>query len=523
MLESSQPKPDPEVDAIDPIRVELLSTELPVHQVAKRGEEEIRILKRQRGGQVEARWSVDYNAKVGHPGQLAYRLDTWVIKRRLSALRRPFPRLVRIGDLREIARELNHGGDTNAVRRAFEQNATTFIRAKLAYRTTDGLVETLEGYFNRYTVFYRGHALPGGRRAETVYISLNDPYYGMVSSATVRPLDFAYMRRLSPAAQRFYELLSPRLFAAIRYGHESAWIRYSDYCQHAVQKRQGARRRMQTQMAHVQRPHLRSSYIEAVEYENAPADDGGPDWILRYRPGPRAREEYRRFNEERPGRLMTVRQAVRPVQPSEPMQRIVPGEVVGARTENRSAAESLASRFMARRHGGAQEAKPTEKQIRWAESILDALGNDVEAANTAVDLAGDEGRDDPKGFPSHLSGVIEGGYVARAIELRDEKRAAYLRRATASAEGERRARFEIWCDERAVGRVAQLDADTRPRIVDERLPELLHRYRYFLRAKSWPPEEVRVWAEPRILAEYGREGQPTYEDWCRQAQPPTLQ
>jgi hypothetical protein len=516
-------KPDLASDEIDPIRVELLSTELPVHQVAKRGEEEIRILKRPRGGQVEARWSVDYNPKVGRPGPLAYRLDTWVIKRRLSALRRPFPRLVRIGDLREIARELNHGGDTNAVRRAFEQNAATFIRAKIDYRTTDGREETLEGYFNRYTVFYRGHALPGGRRAETVYISLNDPYYEMVSSAIVRPLDFAYMRRLTPAAQRFYELLSPRLFAAIRYGHESAWIRYSDYCLHAVQKRQGTRRRMQTQMAHVQRVHLRSGYIDVVEYENALGDDVGPDWILRYRPGRRAREEYQKFNEERSGRPLNARRAPRPVLAKEPVEQIAPVGVRAKGAEDENAAVSLALRFMGRRHGAVQGAEPTRSQVRSAQSILDALNNDIDAADTAVDLAADAGRRDVKGFPSHLSGVVEGGYVARAIELREEKRAADRHQAEATVERERRAQFEAWCHERAASRIAELDDDDRGRIVNERLPESLHRYRYFLRTKSWSPEEVRVWAEPRILAEYGREGQPTYEDWYRRAQPPALQ
>jgi hypothetical protein len=510
-------------DEIDPIRVELLSTELPVHQVAKRGVEEIRILKRAQGGQVEERWSVDYNSTVGRPGQLAYHLDTWVIQRRLSTLRRPFPRLVRIGDLREIARELNHGGDTNAVRKAFEQNAATFIRAKLAYRTTDGRAETLEGYFNRYTVFYRGHALPGGRRAETVYISLNDPYYGMVSSAIVRPLDFAYMRRLTPAAQRFYELLSPRLFAAIRYGHESAWIRYSDYCQHAVQKRQTTRRKMQTQMAHVQRAHLRWGYIEAVEYQNAAADNAGPDWVLRYRHGPRARAEYRRFNAKR---------SVAPTSKS-PSSGLAPARMLAAPsarpstdktgTQSNSAAAALARRFLVRRHDSVAAVEPTDKQIGWARKILDALGNDPEAANTAVDLAADEGRKGPKGFPSHLSGVLEGGYLARAIELRNEARAAKERQITATLDSDRRARFETWRIQRASSRIAELDDGARTRIVDERLTEFVHRFRYYLRTKTWSPEELRAWAEPRILAEYGREGDPSYTDWCRQAQPPALQ
>ena len=123
-FQSNPAHADPE---IDPIRVELLSTEMPIHQIAKGGDEEIRIMRRKSAGQIELQWRIDYNPAVGRPGQLAYRLDTWVIKRRLSELPRPLSRLVRIGDLRQIARELKHGADTAAVRRAFDQNAATLI------------------------------------------------------------------------------------------------------------------------------------------------------------------------------------------------------------------------------------------------------------------------------------------------------------------------------------------------------------------------------------------------------------
>src|SRR5262245_13355573 len=186
MSASQQGTPSAEISSggIESIRVELLSTELPVHQLAKRGEEEIRIVQRRvTGGQITLYWKVEPNLAAGRPGQLAYHLDTWVINRRLDEIGRPVPRLIRIGDLREIARDLGHGGDTNAIKRAFEQNASAFIRAKVAYRTKEGTEETLEGYFNRYNVFFRGQRLPGGHAAETVYISLNDPYYSLVNDS----------------------------------------------------------------------------------------------------------------------------------------------------------------------------------------------------------------------------------------------------------------------------------------------------------------------------------------------------
>jgi hypothetical protein len=509
---------EPAVGEIDPIRVELLSTEFPIHQVAKRGEQPIRILKRKDGGRVEMQWSVEYNPDVGAPGQLAYRLDTWVIKQRLGQLKRPFPRLVRIGDLREIARELKHGGDTNAIRVAFEQNSKTFIRARVAYRRTDGREDTLQGHFNRYVVFYRGYTLPSGQHAESVYISLNDPYYAMVSSAVTRPLDFAYMRRLTPSAQRFYELLSPRLFATIKHGRETASIRYSDYCQYAVQKRQESRRRMQIQMAAVQRTHLRSGYIGAVEYDKAPADDAGLDWILRYRPGSRARTEYSEFNERRsnahamPHAAPAVVSSILAKAPAEPRRDIHRGNAA-------SPALALARRFAERRHGVGAVWAPTTKQVASAQAVLDALLGDAEAASVAVELAAADGRNNPKGFPAHISGVLEGGYVDRAIELRNQKRAAEERRAAAARESDRRNRYQDWCRERAASRLADLEAHSRERIVEEHLPEFLHRYRYYLRTKEWSSDDIRAWADPKILAEYGLEGAPSYDEWCRGVEP----
>ncbi len=90
----------------------MLATEMPVHQLAKRGEEELRIIRRDR-----------------KDGQITDGLDTWVIERLLDRMPRPIPRLLGVGDLCDIARQVNHGGDTNAMKRVFEQDASAFIRA----------------------------------------------------------------------------------------------------------------------------------------------------------------------------------------------------------------------------------------------------------------------------------------------------------------------------------------------------------------------------------------------------------
>ena len=502
-----------ETPAIDPIRVEMLSTAMPVHQLAKHGAVVIRVMQRaSRRGQLSLYWKVDPNPAVGAPGPLAYRLDTWVIKRRLDRMSRPIPRMIRIGDLREIARELNMGGDTNAVKLAFEQNAAAFIRAKLEYRASGGKTETLEGYFNRYNVFFRGQPLPGGRRAETVYISFNDPYFALVNESIWRPLDYGYLRTLTPGAQRLYELLSPRMFAAIKNGHSSAWIRYSDFCALAVAKRQETKRRMQIQMAAVHRSHLLSGYFAAIEWRTDRLDDGSLDWIIHYAPGRRAKAEFEAFNGLH--RRLRKPQSVLSVARSEKAKARQDAPRPAAPDWTDSPAIALARRFAERRHGLGASVVTTSQASR-ALKILNALEGDMNAATAAIDLAAREGRRDRAGFPKHLGGVLEGGFVdrARSAQVENRRKAdAELTRQRAATERER---FEAWCKGRANRRISELDGRARNRLVDERLPRFVEEYRYFVQQRELRGESIKAWAEPRILVRYGHEGEPSIEEWRR--------
>jgi len=477
---------------IDPIRVEMLSTEMPIHQLSKRGAEEIRVLRRGReGGQADLYWKVEPNVAVGRPGQLAYHLDTWVIRRRLYELPRPIPRLIRIGDLRGIARELRHGGDTNAVKAAFAQNAAAFVRAKLTYRSRTGGTDTFEGHFTRYNVFFRGQTLPGGRRAETVYLSLNDPYYGLLNDSTWRPLDFEYMRSLPPAAQRFYELVSPRMFAAIKNGYPTARFRYSDFCPLAVQKRHGTRRRMQIQMAAVHRPHLASSYLAEVAYRQASSPDGLLDWIIHYVPGSRARAEFHTFNGRRIRTTWKLTRQCPPPASAATVSTVHPVAGPVSATVSPPSVRSLAIRFAERRYG-ARVADVTNRQLQRAQAILDACGGDNDLATAAVDLAAKEGRDDRSGFPKHLGGVLEGGYVERVRAARQEelrRQEAAMRRRHDEA---RRRRYEAWCRRRAKQRVRALSPQAWRRILDERLPAFVQKFRYFFKLRDWSGERIRA-------------------------------
>jgi len=485
---------------------------MPVHQLAKRGEEEIRIIERSGpSGQINLHWKVEPNLALGRPGQLAYHLDTLVIKRRLDERARPVPRLIEIGDLRSIARELRHGGDTNAIKRAFEQNASTFIRAKVEYRNKEGQKEWLEGYFNRYNVFYRGQRLPGGRTAETVYISLNDPYYALINNSPWRPLDYGYLKQLRPTAQRFYELLSLKMFAALKNGHPRARVRYSEYCRYAAQKRQPDKRRMQIQMAPIHRPHLASGYLAAVSYQRAPVEEDVPDWFLEYVPGPRACAEYDTFNSTSGGPTRGL-QAPKAI----PVQKATERPQEGTRKANSATSEScthrnLAQRFYRHRYG-TEPVQVTHRQLEAARAIL-AAAKDPELASLAVELAARQGRD--QSFPKHIGGVLEGNFLDEARRARDEEASARQSEASRQRERTRRDRYETWCRQRSEDRIKALTPDERHELIDRRLADTVHAFRFYLGRQPWSADRVRDWAAPRILNRYGREGEPTYLEWCK--------
>ena len=143
----------------NPIRVETGLSRYPVHRLAKHGEIAIDIRERNESGEVTIRWEVSHNSKYGQSGPLAYKLDTLIINRRIEEASRPIPRIIRLGGFNDICRELDQsesGGNTNLLRKALHQNASSYITAKIHYRQHNGTERTLETGFTRYQVIFTG-------------------------------------------------------------------------------------------------------------------------------------------------------------------------------------------------------------------------------------------------------------------------------------------------------------------------------------------------------------------------------
>jgi hypothetical protein len=285
-----------ELVPLNVIRSETVLSKLPIHSLAKKGYVEIGIVKRNAAGQIDLRWEVSYSSKYGPPRQLAYKLDTLIVNRRIDEQRRPVPKSVRLGSLSQICGELDlpaSGRNTNNIKRAIQQNAGSLITARFNYTASDGSERRLEAIFTRYSVVFTGERLPDGSNADGVYLIFTDPYWDVLNKAPVRPLNYDYLKALAPTPQRFYEILSYRMFVALKYEHPAAKLSYSDYCTYSAQQRYYDYDRFKKQMYKVQKPHLVSGYIAKARYEAAVDSEGHQDWIMYYEPGQRARAELR--------------------------------------------------------------------------------------------------------------------------------------------------------------------------------------------------------------------------------------
>src|SRR5689334_18403894 len=82
------------ITPLDAIRTETVLSRLPIHNLSKKGRVDIHIMKKNERGEVELNWKVIPNPTIGEPRQLAYKLDTIVINRRLDEAPRPIPEII---------------------------------------------------------------------------------------------------------------------------------------------------------------------------------------------------------------------------------------------------------------------------------------------------------------------------------------------------------------------------------------------------------------------------------------------
>ena len=97
--------------------------------------------------------------------------------------------------------------------------------------------------------------MPDGSQADAVYIVPNTAYRELLNQAERWPLDYDYLKSLTPGAQRFYELVSFQVYGSLEGGRPRAKMLYSDYCKRAPQNRYFEFDRVKKQMFKIHAPH----------------------------------------------------------------------------------------------------------------------------------------------------------------------------------------------------------------------------------------------------------------------------
>src|SRR3954447_10829616 len=98
--------PTPELMPLNVIRVETALSRFPVHRLAKQGTIDIEIREQSEDGELLIRWEGDSSRRYGQPGPLAYKVDTLIVNRRIEEASRPLPKIIKLGSLHDICREL---------------------------------------------------------------------------------------------------------------------------------------------------------------------------------------------------------------------------------------------------------------------------------------------------------------------------------------------------------------------------------------------------------------------------------
>lgn len=488
LLRQKQGIRDTELAPLDIIRTETVFSRLPIHQLSKKGTIDIRIIRRERdGGQISLYWKVSPNRDFGEPRQLAYKLDKLIVDRRIDEIGRPIPRIIRLGSLHSIAQKLGLQRHTNELKKIFRQNALLGITARVKYRNAQGREESIDSTFTRYTVYFRGQELPDGKKAETVFLGFNDPYLQVVNNSVTRPQDYQYLAQLPPTAQRFYELASFKIFAALSNNYPAARLSYAEFCMTAPQTRYQDYEHFKKQMYKIHRPHLQSGYLKDVRYVATRDAEGKVDWDMVYTPGPRAHREYRAFSRRqipaRSGGTTSV-----PLLPERQLDlalSVSPLETV--------------QRFHERARGVfGYTPGPGSKEVAQAEKLLKAHG--LDRVNFIIDFA--IRRAEQTNFRMQTFGAI-GQYVPEALKAydrikRDEEEAKHTQ-----AEREAVTREETEAERNIEQALQALTADEHQALYDQVKNDLIVKYP---EVRRWKPEVLESTIKAKMAARLASDG-----------------
>ena len=295
--------------------------EIEYHATVPRGDERL-----------EVSWKVLAHQAYGYPGPFDREVHK-AIEHLLSQLRPPLENPIALGSLYNIAKLMgleDSGRTYKDIKKAMERILSTVIKSKGAfYRKGQQEEKRGEEAFHLYErVTFLGETLPDGTIADTNYLFLGSWYLASINARYVKPLDYGFYRSLpGHVASRLYELLGVKFYGMG--SHPYIKYRYSTVCQllPITRYRHFSQAKQKLDPAH--QALVRKDFFKDVEWAKIPGESN--DWYLTYWPGPKAKEELRRF----PRQLRLTQEAVQgtlQVPPAGPQEEDEPAPAAGTDT-----------------------------------------------------------------------------------------------------------------------------------------------------------------------------------------------
>ena len=254
----------------------------------------------QRGGdRVEVSWKVLAHQEYGYPGPFDREVHK-AIEHLVSEMRPPLENPILLGSLYNIAKLMGlqfSGRASQDIKKAIQRIKVTVLESKGTFYQK-GRSRWATDTFNLYDrVVFLGETLPDGTTADTNYLFFSSWYLDNINARYVKPLDYAFSRSLhGHVASRLYELLGLKFYGMAP--HPFIRYRYSTLCQllPVTRHRHLSQAKQKLDLAHQEL--IRTAFFRDVEWAKIPGESN--DWYVTYWPGPRAKEELRRFPRQLP-------------------------------------------------------------------------------------------------------------------------------------------------------------------------------------------------------------------------------
>jgi hypothetical protein len=265
---------------------------------SKKDRIEIKEIIKTEEGDINIWWKVIRGLDNKLPSSFARKIHKEVVEKAINDLKRPIPRLIKLGSLWQICKKTNitpAGRNYEEIRRVLKDIKTATIDVKGTFRQKEkgGTKKFYEGIFNLYDmVFFAGETLPDGTEADVVYVLLSDMYVQNFNNNFVVPLDYQYFQSLEgDIASRMYEVLSVWFFPALENWKKYIQKHYSEICSYFPLIRQDPKWKAKGQLKSAHQQHIATGFLASEPewidtYEKS-------DWLLRYYIGPKAKDWYR--------------------------------------------------------------------------------------------------------------------------------------------------------------------------------------------------------------------------------------